>query len=143
MKDPETELKLINASYDADYLAYMVKHDIIHGKYDVSIVADGDSLVIDGHKVALSYTRDPAGIPFSAREQLARCVITVSFSAPAAVNYGFSVPCPLLCASVFSICCGELWVLSPMPAPSHSEPSELIVEPRPLCHFLHCRHQCL
>ena len=35
------------------------------------------------------------------------------FSAPrclafAAVNYGFSVPCPLLCASVFSICCGEV-----------------------------------
>ena len=25
MKDPETELKLINASYDADYLAYMMK----------------------------------------------------------------------------------------------------------------------
>jgi len=27
MKDPETELKLINASYDADYLAYMMKYD--------------------------------------------------------------------------------------------------------------------
>ena len=25
MKDPETELKLINASYDADYLAYMMR----------------------------------------------------------------------------------------------------------------------
>ncbi|CAE7640478.1 GAPC1, partial [Symbiodinium microadriaticum] len=41
MKDPETELKLINASY-----------------------VDGDSLVIDGQKVALSHTRDPAEIPF-------------------------------------------------------------------------------
>eukprot|EP00931_Biecheleriopsis_adriatica_P054597 TRINITY_DN3213_c0_g1_i7.p1 TRINITY_DN3213_c0_g1~~TRINITY_DN3213_c0_g1_i7.p1 ORF type:complete len:127 (+),score=28.51 TRINITY_DN3213_c0_g1_i7:219-599(+) len=29
MKDPETELKLINASYDADYLAYMMKYDTI------------------------------------------------------------------------------------------------------------------
>ena len=27
MKDPETDLKLINASYDADYLAYMMKYD--------------------------------------------------------------------------------------------------------------------
>eukprot|EP00435_Cladocopium_sp_Y103_P032954 s2555_g8.t1 len=34
MKDPETELKLINASYDSDYLAYMMKYDTIHGKYD-------------------------------------------------------------------------------------------------------------
>merc|ERR1712176_392129 len=32
MKDPETELKLINASYDADYLAYMMKYDTIHGR---------------------------------------------------------------------------------------------------------------
>ena len=64
MKDPETELKLINASYDADYLAYMMKYDTIHGKYDGTIEVDGDSLVIDGQKVALSHTRDPAEIPF-------------------------------------------------------------------------------
>jgi len=66
MKDPETELKLINASYDADYLAYMMKYDTIHGKYDGTIEAVDDSLVIDGHKVALSHTRDPAEIPFGA-----------------------------------------------------------------------------
>merc|ERR1712137_932505 len=66
MKDPETELKLINASYDADYLAYMMKYDTIHGKYDGTVEVDGDSLVIDGQKVALSHTRDPAEIPFGA-----------------------------------------------------------------------------
>ena len=66
MEDPETELKLINASYDADYVAYRMKYDTIHGKYDGTIVADGDSLVIDGHRVALSYIRDPADIPFLA-----------------------------------------------------------------------------
>merc|ERR1711920_267105 len=64
MKDPEVELKLINASYDADYLAYMFKYDTIHGKYDGNIEVDGDSLVVDGKKIALSHTRDPAEIPF-------------------------------------------------------------------------------
>merc|ERR1711933_401970 len=64
MKDPEVELKLINASYDAEYLAYQMKYDTIHGRYDGSIEVDGDSLVIDGKKVALSHTRDPAEIPF-------------------------------------------------------------------------------
>jgi len=64
MKDPEVELKLINASYDAEYLAYQMKYDSIHGRYDGTIEADGDSLVIDGKKVALSHTRDPAEIPF-------------------------------------------------------------------------------
>merc|ERR1711963_1240249 len=57
MKDPEVELKLINASYDAEYLAYQMK-------YDGAIEVDGDSLVIDGKKVALSHTRDLAEIPF-------------------------------------------------------------------------------
>jgi len=65
MKDPEVELKLINASYDADYLAYMMRYDTIHGKYDGTIETDGDSLVVDGLKVALSHTRDPAEIPFT------------------------------------------------------------------------------
>ena len=64
MKDPETELKLINASYDADYLAYMMKYDTVHGVYDGTVETDGDALVIDGQKVALSHTRDPAEIPF-------------------------------------------------------------------------------
>mmetsp|Transcript_36691 Transcript_36691/g.86026 ORF Transcript_36691/g.86026 Transcript_36691/m.86026 type:complete len:425 (+) Transcript_36691:93-1367(+) len=64
MKDPETELKLINASYDADYLAYMFKYDTIHGQYDGTIEVDGDSLVVDGQKIELSHTRDPAEIPF-------------------------------------------------------------------------------
>merc|ERR1719428_2373154 len=65
MKDPEVELKLINASYDAEYLAYQMKYDSIHGRYQGTIEVDGDSLVIDGHKVALSHTRDPAEIPFA------------------------------------------------------------------------------
>merc|ERR1719261_1689836 len=65
MKDPEVELKLINASYDAEYLAYQMKYDSIHGRYDGTIEADGDSLIIDGKKVALSHTRDPAEIPFA------------------------------------------------------------------------------
>merc|ERR1719206_482665 len=43
-----------------------MKYDTIHGKYDGTIEAVGDSLVIDGQTVALSHTRDPAEIPFGA-----------------------------------------------------------------------------
>merc|ERR1711976_485926 len=46
-------------------LAYQMKYDSIHGRYDGTIDADGDSLIIDGQKVALSHTRDPAEIPFT------------------------------------------------------------------------------
>merc|ERR1712190_495383 len=44
----------------------MMKYDTIPGKYDGTIAVDGDSLVVDGHKIALSHTRDPAEIPFGA-----------------------------------------------------------------------------
>lgn len=43
MKDPEVEPKLTNASYDAEYLAYQMRYDSIHGRYDGTIEADGDS----------------------------------------------------------------------------------------------------
>merc|ERR1719221_2022590 len=66
MKDPNLDLKLINASYDAEYMAYMFKYDSVHGRYDGTVETDGDCLVIDGHRVALSHTRDPAEIPFAA-----------------------------------------------------------------------------
>merc|ERR1719357_1258813 len=42
-----------------------MKYDSIHGRYDGTVEVDGDSLVIDGKKVALSHTRDPAEIPFA------------------------------------------------------------------------------
>jgi len=64
MKDPECDLKLINASYDPEYLAYMMKYDTIHGRYEGTVEAGDGCLVIDGKEVALSSTRDPADIPF-------------------------------------------------------------------------------
>merc|ERR1712146_832707 len=65
--------------YDADYLAYMMKYDSIHGKYDGTVEVDGDSLVIDGQKVELSHTRDPSEIPFSKYGDLYVCESTGAF----------------------------------------------------------------
>merc|ERR1719159_882550 len=65
IKNPETDLKLINSGASAEYMAYQFKYDSIHGRYDGTVEVDGDSLVIDGQKVALSHTRDPAEIPFT------------------------------------------------------------------------------
>jgi len=65
MKDPEVELKLINASYDAEYLAYQMKYDSIHGRYDGTVEVVATPWSLNGTKVALSHTRDPAEIPFA------------------------------------------------------------------------------
>ncbi|CAK0906309.1 unnamed protein product, partial [Prorocentrum cordatum] len=53
-----------SCSAHAEHLAYQMKYDSIHGMYDGTVEVDGGSSVIDGHKVALSHTRDPTEIPF-------------------------------------------------------------------------------
>merc|ERR1719159_2106656 len=79
IKNPETDLKLINSGASAEYMAYQFKYDSIHGKYDGTVEVDGDSLVIDGQSVALSHTRDPSEIPFSKYGDLYVCESTGAF----------------------------------------------------------------
>ena len=53
MKDSEATLKLVNASCDAERLAYKISCDPIHGRCDVSVEIDEKCLVIDRRAVAL------------------------------------------------------------------------------------------
>ena len=50
-KDPETELKLINASRVTDDFTWF-RCDTIHGKHDITIEIHSHSLVVEGHKMA-------------------------------------------------------------------------------------------
>ncbi|EDK44833.1 Glyceraldehyde-3-phosphate dehydrogenase [Lodderomyces elongisporus] len=47
-----------------DYAAYMFKYDSTHGIYKGEVKAEGDDLVIDGHKIKVFQQRDPADIPW-------------------------------------------------------------------------------
>ena len=64
-KSPESDLKLINTGASCEYMAYQMKYDSIHGRYDGTVEADGDFLIVDGTKIPCSHTRDPAEIPFA------------------------------------------------------------------------------
>lgn len=48
----------------ADYAAYMFKYDSTHGRYNGTVEAKGDKLVIDGHEIATYQERDPVNIPW-------------------------------------------------------------------------------
>lgn len=59
--DPNTDLKLINAgSATADYTAYQMKYDTIHGKARCTVESEGDFLVLNGVKVPTTRCRDPS-----------------------------------------------------------------------------------
>jgi glyceraldehyde 3-phosphate dehydrogenase len=59
---PELEVVGINDLLDNDYLAYMLKYDTAHGRFDGDIVVDGGNFVINGKKIRLSAERNPANL---------------------------------------------------------------------------------
>ena len=56
----DVEVVGINDLLDPEYLAYMLKHDSVHGKFDGDISIDGSTLVVNGSKIRLTAERDPA-----------------------------------------------------------------------------------
>ena len=52
----------INDLLDADYLAYMLKYDSVHGNFDGDISVEGNNLIVNGNKIRLTAERDPANL---------------------------------------------------------------------------------
>ena len=48
-----------------DYMVYMTKYDSIHGRFKGEVHTEGDSLVVNGRKVAVYGCMDPEEIPWS------------------------------------------------------------------------------
>ena len=52
----------INDLLDPEYLAYMLKYDSVHGRFDHDIQIDGNYLIVDGKKIRLTAEMDPANL---------------------------------------------------------------------------------
>ncbi len=59
---PNIEIVGINDLLDADYLAYMLKYDSVHGRFADDVSVDGNNFVIGGKKIRLTAERDPANL---------------------------------------------------------------------------------
>jgi glyceraldehyde 3-phosphate dehydrogenase len=57
---PDIEIVGINDLLEPDYLAYMLKHDSVHGHFKGSVSVDGNTLVVNGKKIRLTAVKDPA-----------------------------------------------------------------------------------
>jgi len=60
------ELVTINDLADAKSNAWLFSRDSVHGKYPGTVTAEGNDLVIDGKKIAVTAERDPAKLPHAA-----------------------------------------------------------------------------
>jgi len=49
---------------DADYMAYLLKYDTVHGKFDGEVAVKGKTLIVNGNEIAVYAEKDPAAIPW-------------------------------------------------------------------------------
>jgi len=61
----DVEIVGINDLLDPDYLAYMLKYDSVHGRFDGDVTVDNDSLIVSGKKIRLTAERDPANLKWN------------------------------------------------------------------------------
>ncbi|MDR2492574.1 MAG: type I glyceraldehyde-3-phosphate dehydrogenase [Coriobacteriales bacterium] len=64
--DPRIEVAAINYPGDAATLAHLLKYDSVHGRGFDTVVAEGDTLLVDDRAVTVLRERDPAALTWGA-----------------------------------------------------------------------------
>jgi glyceraldehyde 3-phosphate dehydrogenase len=63
---PHVQVVAVNDLTDAPTLAHLMKHDSIHGRAPFPVAADGNYLILGGHRIRVYAEKDPQLIPFGA-----------------------------------------------------------------------------
>lgn len=50
----------INDLLEPEYLAYMLKYDSVHGRFQGEVAVDGSNLIVNGNKIRLTAVKDPS-----------------------------------------------------------------------------------
>jgi glyceraldehyde 3-phosphate dehydrogenase len=61
----DIEVVGINDLLAADYLAYMLKYDSVHGHFKGDVSVDGNCMVVNGKKIRLTAEKDPANLKWN------------------------------------------------------------------------------
>ena len=59
---PDIEVVAINDLLDPEYLAYMLKFDSVHGRFNGDVAVEGSNLMVNGKKIRLTAERDPSNL---------------------------------------------------------------------------------
>ena len=63
--NPNIEVVAINDLVDAEYLAYLLKYDSVHGKLDVEVSSDSNSIHVNGKQIVVKNEKDPSKLNWS------------------------------------------------------------------------------
>jgi glyceraldehyde 3-phosphate dehydrogenase (phosphorylating) len=61
----DIEIVAINDLLAPDYLAYMLKYDSVHGRFNGDVSVDAGNMIVDGKKIRLTAERDPANLKWN------------------------------------------------------------------------------
>ena len=61
----DIEVVAINDLLEPDYLAYMLKYDSVHGKFDGEVSVDGNTLIVNGKRIRLTAVKDPSELKWA------------------------------------------------------------------------------
>jgi len=61
----DIEIVAINDLLEPDYLAYMLKYDSVHGRFQGTVAVEGNTLVVNGKSIRLTQERDPAALKWN------------------------------------------------------------------------------
>ena len=65
LSNPNVQVVGINDLMDIDYMAYLLQHDSVHGKFEGTIEVKNNTLVVNGQSIRVSNERDPANLNWS------------------------------------------------------------------------------
>ncbi|MDD3953104.1 MAG: type I glyceraldehyde-3-phosphate dehydrogenase [Lentisphaeria bacterium] len=61
----DIEVVAINDLLEPDYLAYMLKYDSVHGRFDGDVKVDGAKMIVNGKAIRLTAEKDPANLKWN------------------------------------------------------------------------------
>jgi len=65
MKKENVQIVAINDLLEVDYLAYLLKYDSVHGRFDGTIETKDGKLIVNGNEIRITAERNPADIQWN------------------------------------------------------------------------------
>ena len=62
---PDIEVVAINDLLEPEYLAYMLRYDSVHGRFQGEVTVEGNTLVVNGRRIRLTAEKNPAALKWN------------------------------------------------------------------------------
>lgn len=62
---PNVEVVAINDLLDVDYIAYMLKYDSVHGRFNGEVAYEGNTLIVNGKKIRITSEKEPKNLKWN------------------------------------------------------------------------------